>query len=144
MSKNSPEETARQKANMLLALEASNGNIRGAAKLAKINPSTHYQWLKEDPEYAGKSENMKDICFRNSKEQLLDLAFKMAEKGNVQVLNRLLGIYLKNLPEEMKMASYYNNVHPRVGVRFINKPLDPRRTDHLSPEERQKIEGAGK
>lgn len=127
MGKSSAEVTARKKELMLLALEANFGNVWKAAKLIKIANSTHYRWMKEDPVYASEAENLKDIGFRDLRDDLIYKAMKQVEKGNVQVLNKMLGIFCKDLPEEMRMLRRCNDIPPRVGVRFIDKPLDPRR-----------------
>jgi hypothetical protein len=144
MSRNSEDDTAKQKAVMLNAIEACYGNITKAAKMAKTNARTHYRWQKEDLAYANQAENLKDISYRARKENLEDLAFSLAEKGNVSVLNKLLGIYLKNLPEEMKALSFCNNVPLRAKIKWVNTPVDPTRTDHLIPkEERDRMLGRG-
>jgi hypothetical protein len=122
MNKRNLETTEKMKALMLSAIEASYGNIRNAAKLAKIDAATHYRWLKEDREYAVKSESMKDISFRNRKDSLMDMAFSMAEKGNTAIVNKLLGIYFKKLPEEIEKYSRHNNVPLMVKI----TPVDSR------------------
>ena len=120
---------------MLGALELNYGNVRKSAKMTKINILTHYRWLKEDHEYSDQAENIADIGFRNIKDDLLDLSMRIAEKGNVSVLNKLLGIYFKNVPEEMKMISRINNFKTRVKIKWVNTPQDPTRTDHLLGKE---------
>jgi len=135
MDKRNLESTEKKKAAMLIALESNFGNVRNAAKMVKIDAVTHYRWLKEDNEYAGKSESIKDISFRNIKEKLLDMSMKMAEKGNVTVLNQLLRIYCKNIPEDMQAASFYNNVRIRMVPKFVYTPQDPTRIDHIVGKE---------
>ena len=141
MEKRNLDRTAKQKEFMINALEANYGNVRAAAKLAKISPQTHYRWRKEDNDYDNRTDSMRDICYRDVKEHLISKGLKMVDKGDVSVLNKMLGIFLKDLPEEMRMLRRMNDVPPRATVRFISTPLDPRRTDHLSPEERKRIEG---
>jgi len=144
MSKKSVFDTAKQKEIMINALEANYGNVRAAAKVAKINARTHYKWRKEDNEYDNNTNSIKDISYRGLKEHLIDKAMRKVDKGDTAVLNKMLGIFLKDLPEEMRILRRCNDIPPRATVRFISTPLDPRRTDHLSPEERKRIEGAGK
>ena len=54
---------------MLKALEASLGIVTVAAKNAGIDRSTHYQWLKDDPEYKAAVDSLEDmvIDFAESK-----------------------------------------------------------------------------
>lgn len=124
MSKNIQEVTEKQKLTMLSALEANFGNVKKAAKLINIAPSTHYRWLKEDWDYAEKAENIRDISFRNVKDSLLEEALKKVQKGDAAVLNKMMAIFFKNVPEEMARVSRYNNVPLRVGIKYIDKPED--------------------
>jgi hypothetical protein len=111
MSKNSPEGTGKQKEVMLRALEAHYGNIVKAAKVAGITSQTHYRWLKEDKGYDLLAKSIKDVCYRDLKEDLIENGLKMIEKGNAAVLIKMLGIFLKDLPEEMKMLNRMNNTY---------------------------------
>jgi len=54
---------------MLKALEASLGVVTVAAKSAGIDRSTHYQWMKDDPEYKAAVDSLEDmvIDFAESK-----------------------------------------------------------------------------
>jgi transposase-like protein len=120
MGMNSEAVTAIQKKEMINALEEHFGNVTAAAKAIKITPRTHYRWLKEDREYAEASENMKDVTFRRVKDRLLEKALKMIDKGDSAVLNRMMGIYFKNVPQEMLVASRYNNVPIRATIRYVD------------------------
>ena len=133
--KRTEEDTNTQKIVMLHAIEACFGNITKAAKIAKITPRTHYRWLKEDPAYANESENLRDLGFRARKDQIIEIAFELAQKGNISVVNRLLSIFCKNTPEEMKIASYQNNVKTRMVPKFISTPQDPRRDGYVGPHD---------
>jgi len=124
MGKNSSPATAIRKEAMIKALEANYGNVSVAAKAVNIYASTHYRWLTEDHEYAQKAENMRDICFRKAKDSLLETAFKKIEQGDSAVLNQLLRIYLKKLPEEMEKVSHYNNVRTKVLIKVAPHPND--------------------
>jgi hypothetical protein len=124
MGKNSETATAIQKKKMLDALEANFGNISRAAKLVKMDTRTHYRWLREDPEYGELAENMRDLCYRRVKDNLLENALKKIEKGDSAVLNKMLGIYFKKLPEEMERASHFNNVPFRVKLKVAPHPND--------------------
>lgn len=122
MSKSSAEETAMQKQAMIRALEANYGNITKAAKAAGIAASTHFRWMKEDSEYEEQADAGKDVGYRNIKDSIIDMAMNKAKKGNVAVLNKLMGVFLKNLPEEMKILHRANNVPLRARIKYIDKP----------------------
>jgi hypothetical protein len=123
MGKNNAQATAAYKKEMINALEANFGNVTAAAKVVGITPRMHYLWLKSDDEYAYAAESMKDICFRRVKDNLLENALKKIETGDTAVLNKMLGIYFKNIPEEIDRASHLNKVE------IITK------TNYIRPEE---------
>lgn len=64
---------------MLMALTASMGIVSTAAKVAKVGRSTHYAWVKDDPEY---ERAVKDID-----ERTIDFAethlYKNIKEGDV-------------------------------------------------------------
>jgi hypothetical protein len=124
MSKNSPVATALKKQAMIKALEANFGNIVISASKAGITPQTHYRWCKEDDAYYKAAESLKDIGLRNVKESLLDIAMQKIRKGDSSVLNKMLGIFLKEMPEEMKIMSRYNNVPFKPLIRIAPHPND--------------------
>jgi hypothetical protein len=124
MPKNSPAATAIQKKKMIDALVANFGNVHQAAKALKMDTRTHYRWLSEDSEYAQEAENIRDISYRKVKDNLLENALKKIEKGDSAVLNKMLGIYFKKLPEEMERVSHYNNVRTRVMLKIAPHPSD--------------------
>lgn len=119
MGTNSEQATAIQKKEMINALEANFGNVTQAAKAVGITPRTHYRWLKEDEEYADAAENMRDICYRRVKDNLLEKALDKIEKGDTAILSKMLSIYLKKLPEEMDRASRQNNVRLVPKIRYV-------------------------
>jgi hypothetical protein len=109
MGKNSPMATEIKKQAMIDALEANFGNITEAANHAEISVRTHYKWLKEDSAYEREVVNIKDISFGKVKESLLEKALKLVDNGNTTVLNQLLRIYFKKLPEEMEITHRTND-----------------------------------
>ena len=120
MSKNSPEETAVLKEAMINSLEANNGNIQKAAKAIGISPRTHFRWMKEDAYYEKQADISKDVGYRNIKDNLIELALQKAEKGDSHVLNQLLRIFLKNMPEELKAMHKANNVPFTASIKYIS------------------------
>jgi hypothetical protein len=55
---------------MIEALEKSLGVVTTAAKQAKINRKTHYEWLKEDPDYKAQVEDVANIALDFAESQL--------------------------------------------------------------------------
>lgn len=70
--------SAKLKVRMLKALKKTNGVVRPAIKMVGINPSTHYNWLKKDPVYKKKFEEIDDFEFDYVKEKF----FELIENGN--------------------------------------------------------------
>jgi len=121
MSMTPDEITAIHKKEMVNALEANMGNITAAAQKVGITPRTHYRWLKEDPEYADATENMKDISYRRVKDSLIEKALKKIDEGDTPMLMKMLSIYLKKLPDEMERAARINNVPlVRARIKYID------------------------
>jgi len=109
MGRNTHQVTEVKKQAMIDALEANSGNITAAAAQAEIAVRTHYKWMKEDESYENEVVNIKDISFGKVKESLLEKALKLVDNGNTSVLNQLLRIYLKKLPEEIETTSTRND-----------------------------------
>ena len=135
MGTNSATATALQKKRMIDALEANMGSVTKAAKAVKISPRTHYRWVNEDREYALQSESIKDICYKKIKDKLLEKALAQIEKGEASVLNKMLGIYFKHIPDDMQKVNMYNSVPIRATVKWVSTPQDPRREGYVKPEE---------
>jgi hypothetical protein len=122
MGTNSETATAMQKQDMLKALDAHYGNVRKAADTAKIAPSTHYRWRKEDSDYDGAVAYIKDISFGNIQDALVSTAIEKIKNGDTAVLNKMLGIYLKGLPETMNQLNKIFHPKIKVGIKYIDKP----------------------
>lgn len=105
---------------MINALEINYGNVKLAAKVAGIAPSTHYRWRKEYEDYERKADTIKDVGYRDLKETVLDIALKKAEKGDSMVLNQLIRTLLKDLPEEMQKLSRMNNVPLTARIKYVD------------------------
>lgn len=63
---------------MLQALEASLGVVTVAAKNASIDRSTHYEWLKTDPEYKQQVDDLSNVAIDFAESSL----FKQMKEGN--------------------------------------------------------------
>jgi len=63
--------TAQQKKNMLVALTATLGVVETACQKAGVGRRTHYDWLKEDTEYAADVREINDISLDFAESQLL-------------------------------------------------------------------------
>jgi hypothetical protein len=113
MSNRAPHEILRQQDMMINALEINYGNVKLAAKVAGIAPSTHYRWRKEYENYERKTDTIKDVGYRDLKESVLDLALKKAEKGDSMVLNQLIRTLLKTREEAEETVKQQQAMHAR-------------------------------
>ena len=120
MSNRAPHEILRQQDMMINALEINYGNVKLAAKVAGIAPSTHYRWRKEYEDYERKTDTIKDVGYRDLKENVLDMALKKAEKGDSLVLNQLIRTLLKDLPEEMKKLNRMNDIPLTARIKYVD------------------------
>lgn len=59
-----------QKKAMIQALEKSLGVVTTACKTSGTNRSTHYEWLKTDPEYAQEVKDIENIALDFAESQL--------------------------------------------------------------------------
>ena len=109
MGRNTRQVTEVKKQAMINTLEVKMGNVTKAAEEAGITVQTHYRWLKEDEAYEYEVINIKDISFGKVKESLLEKALKLVDNGNTAVLNQLLRIYFKKLPEEIDTTRIVND-----------------------------------
>lgn len=92
------EHTKQRKANMLKALESAMGIVTTAAKAANVSRCQHYNWIKEDEEYA---QAVKDI---------FEMSLDFAESKLLQAIKR----------DELQAIFYYlNNMGKRRGY---NRP----------------------
>ncbi len=106
---------------MIGALEAKAGNVREACKAVGITPQTHYNWRKEDSDYDDDVIRMKNICNFHIQEALILEAFNRISKGSDSVLNQMLRIYLKKVPDAMERVSLMMDTpHLKVGFRYVH------------------------
>ena len=56
------ETRDRKQRKFLKALEKTLGVVSAAARIAKMSPDTHYNWLKTCPDYAEKYNQIKEIA----------------------------------------------------------------------------------
>ncbi len=109
MRRNSKNETAKQKGVMLASLEAFHGNVKNAALDAKVSERTHYRWCREDNDYNNSVGSLLDIRHRHAKEELLEIAMRKIEAGDVRVLIKMLGIFYKNFVDEQNRLNTFND-----------------------------------
>jgi len=64
---------------MIEAMEQQLGVVTAACKQAGISRWTHYNWLKEDPEYKQAIEHIPDVCLDFAENVL----FKAMKEGNI-------------------------------------------------------------
>lgn len=58
---------------MLQALTSTLGNVTEAAEKIGINRKTHYEWLKDDPEYKAAVDSLKNVALDFAESQLKKL-----------------------------------------------------------------------
>lgn len=58
---------------MLQALEKTLGVVTNAAKMCNTTPKTHYEWLKNDAEYAQAVEMIAETCLDFAESKLFEL-----------------------------------------------------------------------
>ena len=58
---------------MLQALTSTLGNVTEAAEKIGINRKTHYEWLKDDPEYSAAVASLKNVALDFAESQLKKL-----------------------------------------------------------------------
>lgn len=63
---------------MIKAMEKCMGIVTTAAKMAGINRTTHYEWLKTDPEYKDKVESLDNLILDFAETNL----HQQIEEGN--------------------------------------------------------------
>jgi len=64
---------------MIAAMEQQLGVVTAACKQAGISRWTHYNWLKEDPEYKQAIEHIPDVCLDFAENVL----FRAMKEGNI-------------------------------------------------------------
>lgn len=109
MARNSKNETEKLKEAMLDALERFHGNVRNAAETAEVSERTHYRWCREDNAYNNAVGSLRDIRLRHAKDEILEIAMRKLEDGNITVLNKMLAIFYKNFHEELRLSNFYND-----------------------------------
>ncbi len=72
------EQTEQRKKEMLDALERSLGIVSTAADKAGVGRTTHYQWLKDDPEYKKQVDSIANSVLDFAESHL----FKLVKDGN--------------------------------------------------------------
>lgn len=68
-----PTVSDARKRTMLNALKATLGNVTAAARKAMINRDTHYDWMKNDPNYKKAAEQMSDMALDFAEGKLFEL-----------------------------------------------------------------------
>lgn len=71
------DKTDKRKKEMLKALEKTLGVVTTACNMINISRETHYNWLKTDPEYADKVEQLENISLDFAEAKL----YKLIEQG---------------------------------------------------------------
>jgi hypothetical protein len=67
---------------MIQALEKNLGHVTDACKQVRISRYTHYEWIKNDPEYAEQTENIDEQIIEIAEKSL----YKQILKGNMTAI----------------------------------------------------------
>jgi hypothetical protein len=73
MSEEKPQKLTLKKDAMLQALTTSLGNVTEAAAAVGMSRETHYDWLKNDPEYNAAVASLKNVALDFAESQLKKL-----------------------------------------------------------------------
>jgi hypothetical protein len=79
-------KTDTQKNAMLQALQSSLGVVSTACKQVGISRQTHYEWMREDMEYASSVKDLENVTLDFAESKLHELIFE----GNVESVNFFL------------------------------------------------------
>jgi len=91
-NKNKPKGIAPKKKAMLEALGKTLGIVYGASQKVGINPCTHYEWIKTDPEYRRLVEELE-----NKKCDVIETAFlNLVDQGNPSAVIHAVKTKLKH------------------------------------------------
>lgn len=101
------------KAAMIWAIEQKRGIAMHAAKLALIHRDTHYQWLKEDPEYAFAIDVAKQSAIDHVESKLFELI------DGVTILHR--GDIYKQPPDTTACIFYLKTIGKSRG--YVEKNI---------------------
>src|ERR1700677_1821708 len=93
------ENTEMKKKAMIQALFNALGNVKIGCKVAGIDRSTHYEWMKTDPEYKLKVEDMAEVALDYVEGKLHELI------GGVFVMHGNGKIYQQ--PPNIKAIMFY-------------------------------------
>lgn len=71
VKKKEEQHTTLRKEQLIEALEKTLGIVTQACKICKIERSTHYAWLKEDPEYKKKVDGLSGVALDFAESSLM-------------------------------------------------------------------------
>ena len=108
-----------RKKSAFLAAFCECGNVSKSTKAAKINRTTHYQWLKDDPEYAAAFSEAEQIAVA----ELEDEARKRAMKGSDLLMIFLLKHLKPERYRERLETKVSGTVEHSVNVRHLVEEL---------------------
>lgn len=133
------------KNNFINALRATLGNVKQAAETCGIDRTTHYKWLKDDPEYKAMVDDLaeEDIDFVESQLRKRINGYDAKETKAFVIRGKIETVdILKHYPPDVTAIMYFlNNKGTARGYRniqtIINKKGDP--MDELPDEDLDKV-----
>ena len=78
-----PAHTKKRKKAMIEALRKNKGLVSYASEACGVGRSTHYGWLKNDPQYVKDVDNIQDFVL----DKIEDASIKMIEEGKTPAMN---------------------------------------------------------
>ncbi len=94
---------------MLKALDASYGNVTKAAKAAKIERKTHYNWVRADKQYSERVNLIRHECHEEFKDLVREGVRKKVIEGNTTILAMCYrSLFTESTIAQMEAASPFN------------------------------------
>lgn len=122
-----PKRTVMYKMNMLNALKASLGNVSASAEAANISTCSHYLWMKKDPEYKRRVDELEN---RN-----LDFAETSLFKNIKNGKEASLIFYLKTRGKKRGYIESHHHVVEEVKTTALDTKTDEELTIMLREAE---------
>lgn len=106
----------------LAAYETSFGNVTKSAAAANLNPWTHYEWLKTDPDYAAAFEQSRELARQARKSAAIERAFEgTLEPRTVAGERVMVRVFSDRLAERFLEADFPEEFSRHAQHRLVDK-----------------------
>jgi regulatory Fis family protein len=122
MTKSTQFSTIHRQQRMIKALRASGGIVTRAAKMAGITPQTHYNWYREDEQYADEVVLLKYECHEEFKDLVMEAVRKKIKEGNTTIIAMCYRSVFKDIPTKMEQGTPFKE-QVRVGIKVVSQPV---------------------